>query len=206
MKTRIIKFDIKPDETEAFKAAFKAAKIETDKEPGAVDIRLFEDNSNSTKFFAYESFKDETAMEWHGEQQYVATLFEYLGRSEAVGIPMFVSETSPAPVPPKSADPQDNVFIIFFIFKFKPEFKDQLLEQFEKHINQTRTEAGNLLFDLYTIDGVDDEMIVYEHWRKESDVWDVHFKQPYAVETGNLMGEAVIGELEQYMSFVTEVK
>lgn len=205
MKTRIIKFNVKPTELEAFQAAFKAAKVETDKEPGAVDIHLFVDNSDPQTFFAYESFRDEKAMEWHGEQPYVATLFAYLGHTETVVVPMFLGETNPKPVPAKEASPDDDVFVIFFNFKFKPEYRDKLLAQFETHIGHSRNEAGNLLFDLYTIDGVDDEFMVYEHWRKESDVWDVHFKQPYAVETGALMAEAVIGDLEQYMTFVTEV-
>lgn len=206
MKTRIIKFDVKPTETENFKNAFLAAKLETDKEPGARDIQLFEDKAEPTKFFAYESFADAEAMDLHGQQPYVKALFDYLIASETVGVPMAVSETKPAPDHSKSAAPEDDVFVIFFIFKFKPEYKERLLAQFETHITETRQEAGNLLFDLYTIDGVEDELVVYEHWRKESDVWDIHFNQPYAVETGKLMEEAVIGDLKQYMSFVTEVR
>jgi quinol monooxygenase YgiN len=50
--------------------------------------------------------------------------------------------------------------------------------RFEEHITNARKEEECLQFDLYTIDGQDDTLAVYEHWRKESDVWDIHFKQP----------------------------
>ncbi|WP_206542920.1 putative quinol monooxygenase [Lacinutrix algicola] len=118
----------------------------------------------------------------------------------------FLGDTNPLPDHSKSANPEDEVFIIFFIFKLKTEFRSQLLNQFEDHITHTRKEEkGNILFDLYTVDDQDDTLAVYEHWRKESDVWDIHFHQPYAEKTGKLMEEAVIGDLKQYMNFVTEI-
>jgi hypothetical protein len=36
-------------------------------------------------------------------------------------------------------------------------------------------------------------------------VWDIHFNKPYSKVTGALMKEAVVGEMEQYMNFVTEI-
>lgn len=99
----------------------------------------------------------------------------------------------------------DDVFIILFIFQFHETFRDKLLERFAEHIALTRTEEGCLLFDLYTIDGKDDTLVVYEHWRNESAVWDIHFKQPYSEVTGALLQEAIIGIMKQYMNFVTEL-
>jgi len=46
---------------------------------------------------------------------------------------------------------------------------------------------------------------VYEHWRNESAVWDIHFRQTYSEVTGGLMKEVEVGEMEQYMNFVTEL-
>ncbi|XQF93177.1 hypothetical protein ACOBV9_03420 [Pseudoalteromonas espejiana] len=46
---------------------------------------------------------------------------------------------------------------------------------------------------------------MYEHWRSESDLWDIHFNQPYSIETGELLEQAVIGDMKQYMSFVSEI-
>jgi quinol monooxygenase YgiN len=83
--------------------------------------------------------------------------------------------------------------------------QDSFVAQFKEHIAHTRQEHGNLLFDLYTIDNDDQTLVVYEHWRQESDVWDIHFQQPYAKVTGALMAEGVIGDMEQYMNFVTQI-
>jgi hypothetical protein len=52
--------------------------------------------------------------------------------------------------------------------------------------------------------GADDTLAVYEHWRKESDVWDVHFEQPYSVVMGALVQEAVVGDMAQYVNLVVE--
>ena len=95
---------------------------------------------------------------------------------------------------------------MFCILKIDTDYKAELLTQFEAHITQTRQqEQGNLLFDLYTVENQEDTLVIYEHWRKESDLWDIHFSQPYVIETAQLMEKAVIGEIKQYMSFVTEL-
>jgi hypothetical protein len=39
-------------------------------------------------------------------------------------------------------------------------------------------------FDLYTVDD-QGTLAVYEQWRKESDVWDIYFNQPYAAKQTN---------------------
>ncbi|MEH6832478.1 MAG: antibiotic biosynthesis monooxygenase [Sulfitobacter sp.] len=205
MLTRIIKFDVKPEQTQAFKAAFLKAKTATEVEAGFDEVRLFVDKSDAHKFFAYERLQSEQADKLHRDQPYTKELFDFLDSSETVATPLSVSDTVPAPDHSRLPNPEDEVFVIFFIFKIKPEFRERLLAQFEKHITHTKNEPGNILFDLYTIDGVQDELVVYEHWRKESDVWDIHFHQPYAEETGALMEQAIVGDMKQYMHFVTEV-
>jgi len=48
---------------------------------------------------------------------------------------------------------------------------EKLLSQFEIHIIKTCSEEeGNIIFDLYIIDGQEYTLAVYGHWRKESDV------------------------------------
>lgn len=205
MITRIVKFDVPLDQTEEFRGAFLEAKVETEKEDGFHEAKLFVVNNNPTKFFAYERLENEEVDRRHNEQAYTKALFDFIEKSGIKHIVTNISDTKPVPDHSKLANPEDEVFVIFFIFKFKPEYRERLLEQFEKHIVHTKKEPGNILFDLYTIDGVEDELVVYEHWRKESDVWDIHFHQPYAEVTGALMKEAIIGDMEQYMNFVTEV-
>lgn len=209
MITKIIKFAVKPEASEYFKTVLSENKTGAAKESGSVEMRIFADRKNLNLFFSYERFTDEAALNAHKEQSYTQKLIglfdtalasppECLNLADTVPAPVAVSEQQQ----PKQ---EDDVFVIFFIFKFKNGYRDKLLARFKEHITLTRQEEGNLLFDLYTIDGQDDTLAVYEHWRKESDVWDIHFKQPYSEITGVLMGEAVVGDMEQYMNFVKEI-
>lgn len=205
MITQIVKFNVKPEDTEAFKAALAEDKKGTDKEPGSVEMRLFAQNDNPNTIFAYERFADQAALDHHAAQPYSKTIFG-LAQTALASAPeiLRLGETKPAPDHSKSANSEDEVFVVFFIFKIKPEYKDRLVAKFEQYIDQTHKEPGNILFDLYTVEGANDTLAVYEQWRKASDLWDIHFKQPYADEMGALMAEAVVGDLKQYMSFVTE--
>jgi len=207
MYTQIVKFTVKPEHLEAFKAELRANQTGAALEPGLVEMRLFEEKTDPNSIWAYERFQDKAAVEYHLAQAHTKKLLT-LAKTALAAAPevMSLGETTPAPDHSKQAKPEDDVFVIFFVFKIKDGYRERLIQQFETHITHTRQEEeGNILFDLYTVDGADDTLAVYEHWRKESDVWDIHFKQPYAEVTGALMHEAVVGELEQYMHFVTEI-
>lgn len=209
MLTQIVKFEVKPESADEFKAALIEDKKGAETEAGLLEMKLFVDNKNPNIFFGYERWADQEALDYQTKQAYTQKVVELVDTVvESVNV-MDLGETNPAPLYEKNlnrANPEDDVFIIFFIFKIKQGYREKLLKQFETHVTSTRKEEqGNILFDLYTIDGQDDTLAVYEHWRKESDVWDIHFNQPYAVETGKLMNEAVVGDLDQYMNFVTEI-
>ena len=208
MINKIIKFDVKPEYTETFKTALLNNQRKAQLESRCVEFRFFVDNNNPNLFFTYERFIDQSAFETHKKQSYVQEIAKIAPESLALPVEcLSLVETNPLPIPLKKANKEDDdEFVIFFHFKFKDGYKEKLIERFETHINETRKEEGNLLFDLYTIDGQDDTLMVYEHWRKESDVWDIHFKQPYSEITGALMNEAVVGTLEQYMNFAKEIK
>lgn len=210
MLTQIVKFDIKAEHVETFKAALLNDQKGASNDDGCLEMRLFQDKKQPGILFAYERFKDISALINHAEQTYSKAVFDLVEQSsQSLPQVMKLSDTAPAPLHennPKSVNAEDDVFIIFFIFKIKPEYREKLLTQFDTHVTSTRNEEeGNIIFDLYTVDGQNDTLAVYEHWRKESDVWDIHFNQPYAVETGKLMHEAVVGDLEQYMNFVVEI-
>ena len=209
MITQIVKFDIQLEKVEAFKAALIADKLGAKNENGCLELRLFQDKQQPNIIFAYERFKNNEALTHHASQPYTAVVFDLLETSaQATPLVMTLNDTTPSPLHennPKQPNEEDDVFIIFFIFKIKAGYREKILNQFDTHVKSTRLEeAGNIIFDLYTVEGQGDTFAVYEHWRKESDVWDIHFNQPYAVETGKLMNEAVVGELEQYMNFVVE--
>tara|TARA_R110000751_G_scaffold2470_3_gene13090 strand:+ start:106411 stop:107034 length:624 start_codon:yes stop_codon:yes gene_type:complete len=207
MKSTIVKFTAKPEYKNTFAATLKEAQAATQKEAGNKEIRVFVSKEEDNVFFVYERWADKAAITAHDNEPHTKKLME-VGQTALQSAPdfYFLGDTNPLPDHFKSENPEDDVFIIFFIFKLKTEFREALLEQFEDHITHTRNEEeGNILFDLYTVDNQEDTLAVYEHWRKESDVWDIHFNQPYAVKTGKLMEEAVIGDLKQYMNFVTEI-
>ena len=207
MKSTIVKFTAKPEHKDTFVATLKKAQAATQKEVGNKEIRVFVSKAEDNVFFVYERWADKAAITAHDNEPHTKKLME-VGQTALQSAPdfYFLGDTNPLPDHSKSANPEDEVFIIFFIFKLKTEFREALLEQFEDHIIHTRKEEdGNILFDLYTVDNQVDTLAVYEHWRKESDVWDIHFNQPYAVKTGKLMEDAVIGDLKQYMNFVREI-
>lgn len=205
---QIVKFNVKPDHANAFKAELIEDKNFAQKAFGCVEIRIFVDNKNPNIFFAYERWEDQDSLDNHREKspkkicELVNTVLqspvEVLNLGETKPAPLLVSDQN-------KPNPEDEVFVIFFIFKIKEGYRRRLIQQFEEHITHTRQEEGCILFDLYTVDGADDTLAVYEHWRNQSAVWDIHFKQPYSKVTGALMNEAVVGPMEDYMSFATEI-
>lgn len=208
MINQILKYTVRTEHVDVFRKALIENKIRAQQEDGALEMRLFEDTRMPNIFIVYERWADQAALESHAESaqsKHLAQLADAM--SQVPAEVMRLSETVPAPLydtNPKMPNPDDELFIIFFIFKIKDGYRERLLRQFEKHVAHTRQEDGCILFDLYSVDGAVDTLAVYEHWRRESDVWDVHFNMPYSVETGALMHEAVVGDMGQYMNFVKE--
>lgn len=206
MINQIVKFTVKPSYKDEFKQALLENQRASRQEAGNVEMRIYVDNQDDHLFFAYARWADQGALDSHFQQIHFQKLIK-LSDTALVEPAMVLNlgETSPAPVALKQADEHDDKFNIFFIFKLDVQHREALIHQFEEHIKHTRTETGCLLFDLFTVDGSDDVLVVYEHWRRESDVWDIHFNQPYAKVTGALMEKAVIGDMNQYMNFVTQI-
>ncbi|OCH49620.1 putative quinol monooxygenase [Vibrio cyclitrophicus] len=206
MINQIVKFTVKPEYEDEFQQQLLEHQLASSQETGNVEMRIYVDNQDSNLFFAYDRWVNQEALDSHLQQAHTQKLIK-LTETALVEPAMVLnlSETTPAPVALKQADKEDEKFNIFFIFKLKMEHREALIAQFEEHIQHTRTETGNLLFDLFTINGNDDTLAVYEHWRKESDVWDIHFNQPYSKVTGALMEKAVVGDMNQYMNFVTQI-
>ena len=207
MKSTIVKFTAKPAQATSFAATLKEAQAATQKEAGNKEIKVFVSNNDANVFFVYERWEDNAAITSHDNEPHTQKLMQVVQTTlETAPDFYFLGDTNPLPDRSKSPNAEDELFIIFFIFKLKLNYKKQVLAQFEDHVTNTRKEEqGNILFDLYTVDDQEDTLAVYEHWRTESDVWDIHFHQPYAMKTGKLLEEAVEGDLKQYMNFVTEI-
>ncbi|MDG1806206.1 antibiotic biosynthesis monooxygenase [Flavicella sp.] len=205
---QLVIFNLKPEMAKEFKeAAIKSLHLSL-KEEGNLDMKLFVDVNDENILYVYSRWKNQKVYTWHSDQTYTKDLQKLAAISLAATPKVFkLGETKPLPAyDTQHKNVENEKEILFFIFKFKEGYKEKIIEQFENHILNTRKEYGNLLFDLYTIEGVNNELVVYEEWKSKSDIFDIHFKQPYAVKTGELMNEAVIGDLEQYMHFVKEIK
>lgn len=209
MITQIIKFHVKPEKRQAVEEALLQDKKNSLQEEDCREMRLFVDSKDPNLLFAYERWNSQDAIDRHREQSVTKALGRVICSSLECQVEVFnLGDTEPAPVPPAEQNrpnSEDDLFIILFIFKFKEGYRERLLKRFEEHVTETRKEPGCILFDLYTVEGSEDTLAVYEHWRNESAVWDIHFKQPYSEITGVLMHEAVVGEMEQYMNFVKEI-
>ena len=190
---QIVKFNVKPDHLESFKTALLEDKKNAEQEAGYLEMKLFEDKNKPNIIFCYERWKDQDALDYHREHPYTVKICRLVDTALASPLEILnLSRPLPAPAPRiKHPDPGDDVFIIFFIFKIKLQYRRRLLAQFKTHVHLTRQEPGCLLFDLYTVDGAEDTLAVYEHWRNESVVRDIHFKQPHSQETGKLLEKAL---------------
>ncbi len=204
MINRVIKFTVPPEQVHAFKASFAIASAGALQEPGFEQARLFVTRANPNTFFAYERLQDQEA---HAAMPHTRQLFDFLASSGTQVEQFNLGETVPAPVPlSANTDAVDNELAVFFIFKPRPGFRDQVLKQFTSHIQQARQESGNVVFDLYTIDDSNDTLMVYERWENEAALMETHFSQPYAQVTGALLNDAVPGNLEDGMHFSSEIR
>lgn len=205
---QLVIFTLKPAMADAFKKEAIKSLHASLKEEGNLDMKLYVDDNDTNTLYVYSRWKNEEAYKIHKAQDYTTSLSNYAKTSLASAPRIIVlGETQPIPLydtQHKNSDSPKET--LFFIFKFKEEYRESFLHQFKDHIEHTRKEKGNLLFDLYTINSVNNEFVVYEQWRNKSDIFDIHFKQPYAVKTGKLINEGIVGDLEQYMHFVSEIK
>ncbi|ASJ73224.1 putative quinol monooxygenase [Granulosicoccus antarcticus] len=203
MINRVIKFTVPSEQVSGFKASFAIASAGALQEPGFEQARLFVTRADSNTFFAYERLLDQDT---HAAMPHTQQLFEFLASSGTQVEQFNLGETAPASTLPANTDGGSDEFAVFFIFKLRAGFRDQVLEQFAEHIKQARQEPGNVVFDLYTIDGSDDTLMVYERWENEAALMEIHFSQPYAQKTGALLNDAVAGSLEDAMHFATEIR
>ncbi|MRT92414.1 putative quinol monooxygenase [Ancylomarina sp. 16SWW S1-10-2] len=208
MMTQLVKFTVKPEFTKAFTEAATKSLHASVLEAGNVEMKLYSDDKKPNVLYVYSRWKDADAYELHKEFSYSHEIKALAGKALASApIIMKLGETKFAPMHDKnSVNPEDKEEALFFIFKIKDGYREQVIKRFEDHVANTHNEKGNLFFDFYTVDGADDTFVVHENWRNPAAIWKIHMKQPYAEKTGALLNEAVIGNMEDGMNFITEIK
>ena len=204
---QLVKYTIKPDFASTFTKAAKDMLTHSLNEQGNVAMKLYVDAADATTLYLYSQWESEAALRSHEEESYSKGL-KLLADMALTAPPEVMNLTITEPAPDhgsKTLDPEDEGVTLLFIFKIKAGFREKILERFETHVAESRKEQGCIIFDMYTIDGVDDTFVVYEQWRSKSDLYDVHFNQPHSEITGALMQDAMAGTMEEYMHFVTEI-
>ncbi|MGQ1909106.1 putative quinol monooxygenase [Marinifilum sp. RC60d5] len=204
----LVEFTIKADRFQEFKKAAIHSLNLSQQEDGNLEMKLYTDKNRPNILFVYSRWKNEAAYETHTTFSYSKDL-GLLAKEVLESAPkiMKLGETKFKPSHyENSVNPEDKEETLFFIFKIKDGYRDQVIKRFEDHVANTHNEKGNLFFDFYTVEGADDTFVVYENWRNPAAIWDIHMKQSYAEKTGALLNEAIIGKLEDGMNFVSEVK
>lgn len=205
MQTQISKFFVKTENRTNFKAALLRKKQVADSDQDYTEMRLFQDDEDPNIIFVYERMLDDATLKTHQKTD-VSVAVAQMVETAMTAEPDIISlrDTFPEPDHTKHPNPEDDVSAVFFIFKLHEEFHVRVVERFETHLKLTREEQGCILLDLYTVRDDKSRLAVYELWRQKSDLTDIHFNLEFAKETGALLNEAVVGNLGQYMNFVTE--
>ena len=98
MISQIVKFNVKPDHSQAFKYALLEEKKVTEQEAGYVEIRLFTDTKNPNIFFAHERWEDQEAVDNHREQPYPKKICSMVNTMLKSPVEVFnLGETKPGP-------------------------------------------------------------------------------------------------------------
>lgn len=207
MYNLLVKFTVKSESISEFREACIHSVIESRKEAGNIEMRMYADKNIDNVFYVSSRWDNKEAYEYHKQLPHSNNIAK-VGKASLMNAPeiMFLGLTNPPTVRGmKQVNPQDEVETLFFIFKIKDGYRDQVIKRFESHVAHSRKEEGNLSFEFYTIDGNPNSFVVYENWRSHTALMDIHLKKPYSEETGALLGKAMIGEMEQYMNFITEL-
>lgn len=204
---QLVRFDIIPAYTEEFKTIAIESLNGSLEEAGNIEMKLYADENNPHRIYVYSRWQDQAAYDAHNQEPYTQKLRKLAGK--ALAAPPEILKLGPTQPGPdhnlREPNPDDETLSIFFIFKIKNGYRDQIIERFETHITESRQDDGCLLFDMYTVDGQDDTFVVYEKWRNKSALFDVHLETPYSEITGSLMEKAMTGTMEEFMNFVTEI-
>lgn len=203
----LAKFEVKEASIKTFKEASLASVTASRKEPGNIEMKMYADDTKNNVFYVYSRWESEAAYELHKSFPHSVNIAK-VAKATLIAPPTIMPLGATAPNPLhglKQINEDDAPESLFFIFKIKEGYRDEVIKRFETHVKHSREEKGNLLFDFYTIDGEENTFVVYENWRNKSALFDIHLKQDYSEVTGALLADAMIGEMGDYMSFVTEI-
>lgn len=206
MMNQITCFEFRNEFKDKLIQALKLAEKSASQLEECIEMSSFLSKDNSNTIYMYNRWTSKIAFEQHMKEvcgQYLEQVLKSALNCSPVHY--VLEENFPLLIPSKRTLGKEDLCIVFFIFKIDIAYRAELLAQFKEHIEQTRKEDGNLLFDLYTVKDSSDNLAVYGHWRKETDFLDVHFKQDYTIKTGDIIKKILIGKIDDCMHFVKEI-
>lgn len=203
----IAKFDVKPSERENFVAALRNVRDGTAREEGALGWDMYVNTDDPNQFWVDERYRDDTAVEFHQSQPYIIALAD-LSAQALSGPPAGYLLDLPihSAGQQKAATAQDEPMMLFFIVPMADGTRQQIIDRLDTHVPLTRQEVGNLMFDAFTLRSDPNTVLVHEIWRTPAALWDEHFSQGYAQETGALLSELTGRDLSSLMYVVKSLE
>lgn len=207
MINQLVKLNLKPEYSREFMDRAVEGIQQSIQESGNMEMKLFADKDSSDTYYIYSRWIDNAALENHKLQAYSQKFVEFF--DVALSQPPQIMQLTETPGSRQSdinlSEATDSNVTLFVIFKIKTDMRELILRQFNDHTAKTQQEEGNFLFELYSVEGSQDTFVIYEHWENQAAL-DKHFTLPHFAQTGNVMAKAVIGNLEECMHFVKEIK
>lgn len=202
MFSQIMKFVVKPDQVDDVRQTLLRRKAQADLDRDVETTRLFFDEAAENEIYVYQRMQDRaTAARLDANAAHDVPL----AALETPQVVLALNDTVPAPDHSRQGGPDDPLCWVLFFPKLKAGYHDRVVERFKTHVKLTREEPGNLILDMYTVEGDPNALVVYELWRNREDLDVIHFDLPFAKETGELLGEAVDGDIPGYIKYVTEI-
>lgn len=203
----IAKFDVKPDMRATFLNGLRAVNHGTAKEDGAIGWDMYVAADDPNQFWVDERYRDQAAVDVHQSQPYIKDLGELAATALSEPPSAYMTDQIiHSESARKSVDDTDSALHMFFVLNIKEGTRDQVIDRFNTHIPLARAEQGCVLFDAFTVGGDPNTVLVHEIWQKPADLWETHFGNEYAQDTGKVLSQVVEGDLAQFMHAVSPIK
>lgn len=200
-------FDIKPEGIDHFIKAMVENQEQVRKETGNLEMRMFQDVNQPSKFFVFGRTSGRAGLEAHEEEVEDRGIEqEVAGTLNEAPVTRWLGLTSQgAEYGLRDRQQEADELIVFALFDFKPGYRDRVLAQYDKQVPLVRQDDANILFDVYTLEGEDDKLVVYERWVNQALAQEFATTKPISIETGKLLAEAVKGDLPDYLFTLSEI-
>lgn len=183
----LTKFEIKPKFIDNYIESMIENVNIVRKEPGNGEMRFFQDSNTTTNMFLIGRNKDETQLTKHTKE------IEKRGVAQKLAPYSTVPPTVRFLTPihslngnySKYIDPNIPPHVAIVILKIQPEFEPEFLNTMKKHVELSRKEEGNLLFDFYKVNNSKNEYVVHDEWKNQA-AFDNHMIQPHSKNTAKV--------------------